>query len=205
MARRVFISFRFNDGYKYKESLEKIFNKDEDIINHSEDVDRSNYKDDTIREYLYKKLRNTSVTIVLLTPNAINHKKIYFYGSYKYDDWMYDEIRYSLEDRDGNRCNGLIAVYTHEVENMILKKNGDLTYISSFNNLVRENMFNVKKLYKQNKKEGIYDRDYDHYCSLISWDEFINNYDKYINIAEKKRENKDHYDIKCRMPNSISF
>lgn len=48
----------------------------------------------------------------------MNHKKD-FWG--RYDDWMYDEIRYSLEDRENNRTNGLIAVYTPEVADMLVQ------------------------------------------------------------------------------------
>lgn len=40
----------------------------------------------------------------------------------RYDDWMYDEIRYSLEDRENNRCNGIVAVYTPEAKEMLMKE-----------------------------------------------------------------------------------
>ena len=100
MANRVFISFRFDDGKSYKDELVRRFEKDSEVINCSEDKDRSEYTDETIKKYLYGKLSNTSVTIVILTPKAIKHQKDYF-G--RYDDWMYDEIRYSLEDRDYNK------------------------------------------------------------------------------------------------------
>ncbi|EOO66317.1 hypothetical protein IIC_05776 [Bacillus cereus VD021] len=41
--------------------------------------------EDTIQEYLYEKLKKTSVTIVLLTPKAVSNQKDIF-GSY--DDWF---------------------------------------------------------------------------------------------------------------------
>ena len=41
MARRVFISFRFSDGAEYKEELCKLFDQDDDVIDCSEDEDRS--------------------------------------------------------------------------------------------------------------------------------------------------------------------
>lgn len=44
-----------------------------------------------------------------------------------------------------------------------------------------------------------FDRTLDSYCSLISWDSFINNFDMYIEITEKKRENKGQYNITKRM------
>ncbi len=118
MASNVFISFRFSDGHAYKEDLARRFDRYSDTVDYSEDVDRSYMSDPTIQSYLYKKLKKSSVTIVLLTPNAINHKKDYF-G--RYSDWMYDEIRYSLENREWNRTNGLIAIYTSEAEKFLIE------------------------------------------------------------------------------------
>ena len=150
MARRIFISFRYKDGVKYKEKLSKIFDEETEIINCSEDKDRSSMSDETIKKYLYAKLKTTSVTIVLLTPDAINHRKDRF-GFY--DDWMYDEIRYSLEDRENNRCNGLVAVYVPEAEQMLVQESihtcnvcknyKKIITICDVDNLLRKNMMNI--------------------------------------------------------------
>ena len=201
MARKVFISFRYKDGNKYKEDLSKLFASSNTVINCSENVDRSRMSEETIKRYLYDKLKNTSVTIVLLTPEAINHQKKYNGFSYVYDDWIYDEIKYSLDDRENNGCNGLIAVYTPEAKDLVIdnSSNTETITIKDFDNLVRKNMFNVKPTYKHNPKNGIYDSKLDHYCSLISWDDFINYFDMYIELAESKREKKEEYDVKKRM------
>ena len=183
MARKVFISFRYNDGHVYKEKLEALFKNNNNIINCSESEDRSHLSDITIKNYLYSKLRGTSVTIVILTPEAIKYRRSNFYN--KIDDWIYDEVRYSLENRENNRPNGLIAVYTPEAKNIIIEEGYDIIKINEFDNLVRENMFNVIKKYKTNPKENVYDSNYDHYCSLISWNEFIKNPDKYKIDLEK--------------------
>lgn len=119
MARRVFISFRFSDGEKYKTKLCELFDGETKVINCSENEDRSGMSEETIQKYLYSKLKTTSVTIIIITPQAINHKKD-MWG--RYDDWMYDEIRYSLEDRENNRCNGIVAVYTPEAKEMLMKE-----------------------------------------------------------------------------------
>ena len=100
MAKNVFISFRYSDGNGYKEYLSNLFDKFSDTVDYSEDVDRSYMSDATIQQYLYRKLRRSSVTIILLTPSAVNHKRNW---RGDYDDWMYDEIRFSLENREGNR------------------------------------------------------------------------------------------------------
>lgn len=75
----------------------ELFDGETKVINCSENEDRSGMSEETIQKYLYSKLKTTSVTIIIITPQAINHKKD-MWG--RYDDWMYDEIRYSLEDRE---------------------------------------------------------------------------------------------------------
>lgn len=197
MAKNVFISFRYSDGKQYKDYLSRIFDKHEDTIDCSEDVDRSHMSDFTIKQYLYGKLRRSSVTIILLTPSAINHRKDW---RGNYDDWMYDEIRYSLEEREGNRTNGLVAVYTPEATNLLVNVQPSGTVsVNNVDNLFRKNMMNVKQQYKKNPNPGLFDRDYDSYCSLLVWDEFIKNIGKYIDIASQKRDFIYKYDITKRL------
>ncbi len=197
MARNVFISFRYSDGITYKNRLVQLFNSYYDTVDYSEDQDRSQMSEETIRRYLYSKLRRSSVTIILLTPKAVNHHKKW---NGEYDDWMYDEIRFSLEDRDNNRTNGLVAVYTPEAESMLVKRGNDGTIIvNAVDNLFRKNMMNVKPAYKKHQTEGTYDRDYDSYCSLITWDEFVANIGKYVDLAFDKRNELYKYNIVKRM------
>ncbi len=204
MQRKVFVSFRFNDGHLYKEKLCEVLSKSNNLIDCSEDKDRSKLSEPVIRDYLYSKLRQTSVTIILLTPDAIKHKKNIF-G--KIDDWMYDEIRYSLEDRQNNRTNGLVAVYTPEAEKLLITHDYENNAISvaEVENLFRKNMMNIKNEYKHNQRYGMYDTDYDSYCSLISFNSFINNPERYINIAEEKRDRTNEYEIKRRLDNNIYY
>lgn len=49
--------------------------------------------------------------------------------------------------------------------------------------------------YKYGKTSKYYNSNYDHYCSLISRKDFINNPNKYINITIEKRDNINHYEI----------
>ena len=197
MAKNVFISFRFSDGNRYKEYLSNLFDRYSDTIDYSENQDRSQMSDVTIKQYLYRKLRRSSVTIVLLTPSAVNHKRD-LQGDY--DDWMYDEIRFSLESREGNRTNGLVAVYTPEAANLLVNARSSGTVsVNNVDNLFRRNMMNVKPQYKKNPNPGIFDRDYDSYCSLIEWSEFTKNIGKYIEIASQKRDAAYKYDIIKRL------
>ncbi len=197
MAYNVFISFRYKDGINYKNALGNMFDARFDTVDYSEDVDRSFMSDDTIQRYLYKKLQRSSVTIILLTPQAVNHRHNWI-GDY--DDWIYDEIRYSLEDRDNNRTNGLVAVYTPEAAEMLFHDSfAYCDIVKNVDNLFRKNMMNVKPAYKLNPEPELFDRDYDSYCSLISWNEFTSNIGKYIEIAVKKKDETYKYNLIKRL------
>ena len=198
MANNVFISFRYSDGIKYKEKMVELFDKSEDTVDFSEDIDRSNLSDNMIQKCLYGKLKKSSVTILILTPGSINHNKIQYTGTY--NDWIYDELRYSLEDRENNRTNGMIAVYTPEAKNIICScVSPNILQIKNFDNLARANMMNVKPEYKMEKKYGQYNKKYDSYCSLFSFEEFYHNYSSLIEDAVWKRNNKNKYNIVKRL------
>ena len=59
---------------------------------------------------------------------------------------MYDEIRYSLEDRENNRTNGLIAVYTPEAKAYLIEESKESTIVNDVDNLFRKNMMNSSNL-----------------------------------------------------------
>jgi len=207
MSTKVFVSFRFKDEEDLKKELDELFDSSNKIINRLEDEDRSEMSEETIRDYLYSKLKETSVTIIILTPKAIEYDKDIL-G--RYDDWLYDELRYSLEDRKENRTNGAIALYTDESKNTLFEevyyecdrcqKTHRVKEIKNFNNLVRMNMLNIKDDYKYNQCEGFYDSDKDSYISLIVFDEFKKDPNKYIDKAKDKRDRKEEFSIIKRMP-----
>ena len=204
--KNVFISFRFSDGKKYKKELCDLFDNNYYVSDFSEDIDRSNLSEETIKKYLYGKIAKSSVTIILLTKEALAHHKD---NTGKYDDWMYDEIRYSLEDRENNRTNGLIAIYTPEVENILIQRREqrcytcglmhDINTITYYDNLFRVNMMNIYPEYKHNRCYEIYDMNYDSFCSLYSFDYFKRNINECIKIAEEKRDVKYQYKITKRL------
>ena len=197
MANKVFISFRFSDGNEIKEALVTKFEELDYTINKSENENRSGMSDETIQKYLYEKLKDTSITVVLITPQAVNHTHNY---EGTLDDWMYDEIRYSLEDRTGNRTNVLIIVYTKDAKSLVIdSETDDLIVVSDFDNLVRKNMMNVKSDKKVCPDEGRYDLLLDSYASLISYDLFLSNPQKHIDNAIEKRNRKDDFNLVKRM------
>lgn len=215
MARNVFISFRFSDGEKYKEELAGLFDESEDTVDFSEDEDRSDMSDEMIKQFLYAKLRRSSVTIVLLTPKAIEYHTKTRYNSLSgrwesyYDDWIYDEVRYSLEDRKDNKTNGIIGIYVPEAKPFLMtekmhycevcKQSYAINNITSRQNLVSRNMLNVKPEYKKHKCIGVFDGDYDSYCSLIPYETFKDNFAYYVDVAFQKRNELYKYNLCKRL------
>lgn len=205
MATNIFISFRASDGIRHKEELDVLFKSDISVRNFSEDKDRSDMSDSTIQSYLYSKLKETSLTIVILTPNAVNHKK----NGGKYDDWMYDELKYSLDDRTDNRTNAVIALYTTVAEDYLYTtflhecrlcgEKSIVHSINNFDNLVRRNMLNIYPEYKKNKCVGIYDSLDDSYISLVYFEDFKSDYSHYIESALEKRNRLNEFDLKKRL------
>ena len=203
-ARRVFISFRFSDGIEYKNKLEDMFDSSTKVINCSEDEDRTGLSDASIRRYLYDKLAATSVTIMLLTPLALNYRRN---GEEKIDDWTYDEVRYSLEDRTNNRTNGLVAVCAPGVWDMVAYQDGcmgcekacQITAIPEREHLFRKNMLNVLPEFKRSNCPGIYNRLDDSYCTLVDWGDFCNNYGFYIDKASEKRDRVNEFKLVKRL------
>lgn len=206
MTTKVFISFRFSDGKEIKDDLVDLFDGSTEVINMSEDIDRSEMSEETIKNYLYDKLKDTSVTIVLITSNAVIYNKDWF-GNY--DDWLYDELRYSLEDRNNNSTNGVVAIYTEDAESKILENSThscshcnevkSCKYLKNFDNLSRKNMLNIKPNYKKNTCENLYDEEYDSYITLVSLNDFKNNYIRYIENAKDKRERLNEFNIYKQM------
>lgn len=95
MTTKVFISFCFGDGKEFKDDLVDLFDGSTEVINRSEDIG-SEMNEETIKNYLYDKLKDTSVTIVLITPNEVSYNKDWLGNN---DVWLFEELRYSLEDR----------------------------------------------------------------------------------------------------------
>ena len=71
--------------------------------------------------------------------------------------------------------------------------------ITYHNNLVYHNMMNVKPDYKRNQCNGIFDGDWDSYCSLVAYDKFKENFDDYITKAYQKREELYKYILRKRL------
>lgn len=213
-SHKIFVSYKyadtsvknFNGGCTpraYVDYLEQNNVTGDDIYKGEKDnEDLSQFKDETIRTHLKEKIRDSSITIVLISPNMKE-----FYN--EKDQWIPWEIEYSLRNLDTNKTNGIIAVvlpdeygsYDYFMENRTYTdRNGETHNYCHINanktfKIIEDNMFNIK-----NPDIRIFDdlKIYFGECSYIeavTWDDFINHKQKYINNAFRKKDELDKFNI----------
>lgn len=221
MGKKIFISYKYGDtavqhlSRNYSWEITKVRDYVDELQDKLEETDHlnkgekdgedlSNFKDETIASKLRDKIYDSSVTIVLISPNMKDS------GISENDQWIPWEVSYSLkevtrEDKT-SRTNGVLAVvipdrtgnYNYMLEPKLCCGSGcTVWHTDKLFKILRENMFN--KIDKTNKDCNIGDNVYTGFVSyihMVRWDEFINNIDLYINIVTSIRDNKEDYEIK---------
>lgn len=216
MGKKIFISYKYADskvknltgmyGTRVRDYVDIIQDKiGKEHINKGEKdgEDLSNFKDSTIASKLRDKIYDSSVTIVLISKGM----KEEFVD--ERDQWIPWEISYSLREYDRNgrksRANAILAV-------VIPDENGEYNYYiedkkcclagcrllktDTLFSIMRRNMFNIKK--PEFKECAINNNVYLNeasYIKSVKWDDFITNYDKYINEAIEINNNRELYEI----------
>lgn len=220
MGRKIFISYKYGDTSvqhldrngiwgttKVRDYVDELQSKLSitDHLNKGEldGEDLSQFKDETIASKLRDKIYDSSLTIVLISPQMKD------YGILEEDQWIPWEISYSLKevrrkDRT-SRTNGVLAI-------VLPDKNGQYEYMlepkkccpggctlwhtNSLFTILRNNMFNkkVKERDVMCQCDTVY-KGYSSYIHMIRWQEFITNIDKYIELAINIRDSKDDYNI----------
>lgn len=227
MGHKIFISYKYGDTSvqhlsrnrsweitkvrDYVDELQELLSEEDHINKGEKDgEDLSNFKDSTIESKLRKKIFDSSVTIVLISPNMKDWWKS------EEDQWIPWEISYSLRvvptQSSTSRCNGIIAVVLPDrngrYDYMLQPRNcctkGCTTWhTDKLFNILSKNMFNLKKKDDKqqecNRNEVVYHGDVS-YIDMVKWCDFIKWMNYYITKAETKKENaRDVYDIKTNM------
>ncbi len=210
-GNNVFVSYKYfdrdvepqNNNYDtiardYVNFMEKKFKTSKKIYYRGEkdDHDLSHYSEETLRQYLSNMIFYTSVTIVLMSPN------MYERNLPENEQWIPWEISYSLKEisRESGKShmNAILAV-------VLPDRNGKYDYAikqhechrtictDQFFPIIGKNMFNVIKPEKGNCECGcqVY-RGKCSYIPIVTWENFINNTDKYIQEA---LDNKDNFEL----------
>ncbi len=199
MARKTFISYKYSEAQELRDKiLEKL--GDDATYYRGETADSPDLTDastETIKESLKDMMYDTSVTIVVISPNMVDSKWI---------DW---EIEYCLKEisREGrsSKTNGIVGVikktddesyswlvsYIEEDDGCSVRRYDETKLYS----IIKKNRFNQnEKYYACNKCNSVSALE-GSYISLIDEEDFLNNPEKYIENAYKKSDNSDDYDL----------
>ena len=163
--------------------------------------DLSMFKDETIASHLRDKIYDSSITIVLISPNMKE------YGSEE-DQWIPWEISYSLKEINRTERkktpNALIAVvlpdrynsYSYYIrDNSCLNCTCRTLETKNLFTILRRNMFNIRKPeYKKCPNMTVYIGD-ESYIQSVKWKDFMNDPNFYIKKSLEIKNNWNKYDI----------
>ena len=214
MGRNVFVTYKYGDRSvrpldsnpytnvrNYVNKFQELL-KEEDHIFYGENDEESleQFKDETIASKLRDKIFRTTVTIIFISKNM---REIYTPES---DQWIPWEISYSLSEHSRNgitsSSNALLAV-------VIPDENNNHGYFLGYNaacnsrilntpilfEIIRNNMFNIKAPQTSECNGNTLFHGQSSYIPTVTWDKFISDIDKYINLAAEINANIGAYEI----------
>lgn len=220
MGRNVFVSYKYADTnvqrlsrtpwYEqtkvrdYVDELAiKLNENGHTYMGEGSDEDLSNYSDDYIYNHLKDKIRPTSVTIVLISPNMKEPHRL------DKSQWIPWEIYYSIYESNRNgrvsHTNAILAVvlpdqygsYSYMIEHKSCCPSGcRFLHTDTLFTILSENMFNQKEKNKMDCHLG--DNVYRGLCSyipMVKWGDFIQNMNSYFWQAEFTREHIEDYEM----------
>jgi hypothetical protein len=198
MARKTFISYKFSEAQKLRDNILEKLGEDAQYYQGetAESPDLTDTSTENIKKNLKDMMYNTSVTIVIISPNIKNSKWI---------DW---ELEYCLKEisrKDRTSyTNGIVAV--------IQKVNGGYSWFKSINqqidgcstsmystslvyDIINKNRFNQNpKVYSCEKCKCVTEATAS-YISYIDEDTFLTDPNKYIENAFDKSEDVSNYEL----------
>ena len=220
MGRKIFISYKYGDTSvqhlsrngiwgitKVRDYVDELQEKlsSTDHLNKGEldGEDMSQFKDETIASKLRDKIYDSSVTIVLISPEMKDSHLP------ENDQWIPWEVSYSLKevtraDRT-SRTNGVLAVvlpdpngrYEYMLEAKSCCSSGcTLWHTNKLFSILKNNMFNkkVKERSETAQCDTVY-KGFPSYIHMVRWDKFIANIDGYVNLSIGLRDSIEDYTI----------
>lgn len=207
MGNKVFISYKYSDNAveqlrpndffhvttarDYVDIIQNKFERDGIHINKGEKDNESlaDFKNETIRSKLADKIFDSSVTIVLLSPNMKDSCKA------EKDQWIPWEIAYSLRSKrrldNGSKRNAILLV-------VLPDRDRNYDYVNSYGfyfDIIQKNLNNLHTSYTPYKLRNSCSNSYMLQCN---WDQFISNPNVWIEAAIEIRDKGDKYNIVVR-------
>ena len=216
MARKIFVSYKHADdsvypinggttARDYVNEIIKLFENDE-IYKGEGNEDLTQFKDETIQTHLKDKIYDSSMTLVLISPNMKDPWK------QESDQWIPWEVSYSLKEITRNertsQTNAILAVVLPDLSSsysyFLEEDTCNLCHCTTFRTdklfrILRKNMFNIKEPTSNNCPN--HSSNNPAYIGLFSyiysakWEDFIENKERYLKTAESIREKIDDYEI----------
>ncbi|OBX04199.1 molecular chaperone Tir [Gallibacterium genomosp. 3] len=200
----MFISYKYSDNSvqqlssynttvrNYVDVLQNILEENTDHINKGEKDDESldDFKDETIQSKLADKIFDSSVTIVLISPNMKNCCES------EKEQWIPWEISYSLRSKkrkdNKSKRNAILLV-------VLPDSNGCYDYANRtgfYFDIIQKNLNNLINGYPTKKLANGCSQSYMLRCN---WDQFISNVNGWIDAAIEINQNGDKYNITTRL------
>lgn len=223
MGRKVFISYKYADtqvqdlgiyedsgwGLKqkvstkvrhYVDKLQEKIGRDNINLGEKDGESLADFSDTAIETELKRKIRQCSITIILLSKGMKTDKP-------EKDQWIPWEVSYSLRTvPQGNytkQMNAILGIVLPDKTctydwyyKSDLYCNCTTHFTSQLFKILRDNSFNIKdKKFRQCNGKNIYTNDEPSFFKTIKWDDFMGNHNYYIEKAIEIKNNKDAYDV----------
>jgi hypothetical protein len=204
VAHKVFVSYKYNDAHDTRDKIIRALGSDSSYYKGERGFKPLNVADSTLKQYLADMIYDTSVTVVVISPNV------------KQSNWVDWEIQYSLEShtRNGRTSgrNGIVCVIQAQIDYSSPKP-----YSSIYGQQYNRNSYWAYGLYNggkdfkktvfpdliiKNMKEsfvsgsdyysgylGVEESNLNHakdYCIVVAETTFLTNPSKYIDEAFKR-------------------
>lgn len=184
MAHKTFISYKYSESRGLRDRIIKALGKDATYYKgeNVDSKDMTDYKRETIRKNLADMMYDTSVTIVILSPDM------------RKSEWIEWEVSYCLKKikRQGrtSQRNGVVAVIkkVNDSYSWFKYSEGDDTkyHMNKVQDIIAKNHFNSNP---PKKVKGAYDWLNGSYITFVEEEAFLYNPKKYIDNAYEKSEN----------------
>lgn len=200
MGHKCFISYKKEDQY-YRDRIDHLLDKSNlidkglDRIINSEDGD---YIMEVIRrDYL----KDSTVTIFVIGTHSSENEGYDSVGRRK-NYFIEREMQASLYDGTENTRNGVLGVVLPEMYNRIYKGSHYCSSCGEIHNTIMIEDSTVIREFSMNyyiePHYGCGWSEYERYCVLVKWDDFVLSPERYVDAAFRKRTSESASKVKVR-------